>query len=276
MKTEIELISPERAKDLLASNTQNRPISKMRVNYYAQLIKEGKWKITHQGIGISNEGIIIDGQHRLLAIVEANKPVWVNVTTGLDSETFKYVDVGYTRTTSNVFATEGITHYTRHSSGIGKYFTFKSRNSSLTYNNNSRVESCLTHDDYLRFYRKNEAFLIYVNKICANLYDHYRIIKISEMYAFIVFCVLDKGWSINVVKSFLESVYGIQNIEGSNAPSILFKRLIQDATGSVKLKPTHKTALIIKAFNFFISRKDVKVLRFNENEQFPEVIQGTG
>jgi len=49
----------------------NRPISMRKVNDYAVEMLKGNWRFTHQGIGFSKKGFLIDGQHRLLAILQA-------------------------------------------------------------------------------------------------------------------------------------------------------------------------------------------------------------
>src|SRR5690625_6568367 len=92
MKTLVETITPKKAKDLLEKNTHNRPVSNKRVDHYASLMKAGKWHLTHQGIAISKTDVIIDGQHRLLAVVQANMPIDFSITYGVEDETFKFVE----------------------------------------------------------------------------------------------------------------------------------------------------------------------------------------
>ena len=43
---------------------------------------------THQGIAFDENGVLQDGQHRLCAIVSANKPVDMMVTSGLSPDNF--------------------------------------------------------------------------------------------------------------------------------------------------------------------------------------------
>lgn len=65
----------------------------------ARDIKEGHWDSTHQGIAIASDGTLIDGQHRLLAIVEAGKSVKMNVT--FNATKSSHIDSGTIRTMSN-------------------------------------------------------------------------------------------------------------------------------------------------------------------------------
>jgi hypothetical protein len=78
---------------LLAMNTLNRPIKKRVVEKYARDIKAGKWVLTNQGIGVSESGVLLDGQHRLEAIKACGyPPVPVLVVGGLPDECRLAVD----------------------------------------------------------------------------------------------------------------------------------------------------------------------------------------
>lgn len=97
INSEIITITPDLAKKFLERNTGNRPIQKTTVDRYAKIISDGYWEVTHQGIGFEKSGRLIDGQHRLHAIIKADKPVMVMVTYGLDHSSFKALDNGKQR-----------------------------------------------------------------------------------------------------------------------------------------------------------------------------------
>jgi hypothetical protein len=101
MKTSTVTITPAMASDWLKKNTSNRDIRESWVDYLTEQIKSGHWDLTHQGIAFaksSQGGHLLDGQHRLLAIVKANKSVQMQVTIELDKDTFKVIDVAKSRT----------------------------------------------------------------------------------------------------------------------------------------------------------------------------------
>jgi len=103
MKTNVILVTPDYARKLLEKNTDNRNIRVQVVNHLAEVIKNGAWCLTHQGIAISENGVILDGQHRLSAIVKANVAVEMAVSTDVPEEAFKAIDIGITRTLSDMF-----------------------------------------------------------------------------------------------------------------------------------------------------------------------------
>lgn len=63
-------ITPELAQRWLESNhLSNRTVSDSRVEAMANDMRSNNWRLTHQGICFDAQGILIDGQHRLWAIV---------------------------------------------------------------------------------------------------------------------------------------------------------------------------------------------------------------
>lgn len=109
VSAEVVEITPEKAKHLLSINKGNRNISTKKALAYAKDMKAGNWKITHQGIAISTDGNIIDGQHRLSAILLAHKPIRCLLTTVKAVDNFgeltaigQPIDIGKTRSIADI------------------------------------------------------------------------------------------------------------------------------------------------------------------------------
>lgn len=98
IKTELMLVTKEKSLELLAKNTTNRKLREKIVAHYARLIEAGKWVVTHQGLAISENGSLLDGQHRLAAIAKTGIAVEMMITTGLPDSIFSALDSGLTRT----------------------------------------------------------------------------------------------------------------------------------------------------------------------------------
>lgn len=94
-------VTPEMAARFLEFNTGNRPLSRGWTTSLARSIINGEWKQTHQSIAfsgdIANPARLLDGQHRLSAIVKAGRPVEVLVAWGVDEATFSVMDDNKTR-----------------------------------------------------------------------------------------------------------------------------------------------------------------------------------
>ena len=111
METKVMMVTPEMAKEWLTYNMKgNRPVMKNTVHSYARQMRAGQWNLTHQGIAFDELGELIDGQHRLSAVIEANIPVKMNVTFNVrrsPGEVFT-IDMGRKRTYANVTLMSGI------------------------------------------------------------------------------------------------------------------------------------------------------------------------
>lgn len=98
MKIEILLITPEMAKAWLGLRGPNRRLKPGGVEKYAQDMREGRWRLTHQGIAFDKNGNLIDGQHRLSAIVMSGVSVMMVVTHGVEDVALPDIDIVLKRT----------------------------------------------------------------------------------------------------------------------------------------------------------------------------------
>lgn len=97
-------IGPGVAAEMLASNTGNRTVREAMVSKYARDMEEGRWRATGDGIRISTTGRILDGQHRLHAIVRSGVTVGMFVFTGVQDAAQDAIDTGAKRTVSDHLA----------------------------------------------------------------------------------------------------------------------------------------------------------------------------
>jgi len=107
VRSRVQTITPSKAAEYLERNTANRPLSTRTVKDFAAAMRRGEWRVTHQGIAFDTTGALVDGQHRLAAIVEADIPVEVTVFTEVPEGAFDVLDTGKRRNAADVLAIEG-------------------------------------------------------------------------------------------------------------------------------------------------------------------------
>ena len=100
MKTKKALVTPEMAERWLSMNTNNRPLRSWWVNEIANAIRRGEFQFTHQGIAFDTNRVLIDGQHRLAAIVQSGIAVTMMVSWDAPPESFQALDIGQKRSVS--------------------------------------------------------------------------------------------------------------------------------------------------------------------------------
>ena len=92
-----ELITPEIAEHYLATDQGNRNIRDSWVKKIARDIKNDRFVETHQGIAFDEDGTLIDGQHRLLAVIKAQKPIVIDVARNVPRTSGINIDTGASR-----------------------------------------------------------------------------------------------------------------------------------------------------------------------------------
>lgn len=92
MDLSIETITAKQAEKYLQFNTSNRPLRKSLVAQYARDMASGNWRLTHQGVAFNCDGTLLDGQHRLAAVVQSGATVQMLVARGVDSRSQLVMD----------------------------------------------------------------------------------------------------------------------------------------------------------------------------------------
>lgn len=104
---ELVTIAPELAAEWLSCNTHNRSIRQRVVLAYAADMKAGNWQWNGESIKFAADGTLLDGQHRLAAIVEAGVTIPMLVIRNLPNETQETVDGGTKRKFADVLQLRG-------------------------------------------------------------------------------------------------------------------------------------------------------------------------
>jgi hypothetical protein len=93
-----ETITPSQAQEWLDRPARNRKMVERRVGLYAAAMLRGDWVLTSQGIAFDELGSLIDGQHRLHAIIRADIPVDMLVIRAASNRSQLVLDQGAKRT----------------------------------------------------------------------------------------------------------------------------------------------------------------------------------
>ena len=99
--SEVLTITPKIAEYLISNNwPENRKLSETTYKKYAVDIKNGNWKLNGEAVIFTKTSKLVDGQHRLWAVIEAEAPFTTLVTFGVEEDAFSTIDSGYTRSIS--------------------------------------------------------------------------------------------------------------------------------------------------------------------------------
>lgn len=113
IRVETRIIGPEEAAELLVHNTRNRNARHNQVTRMAEDMLEGRWRENGETIKIAADGTLIDGQHRLLAIVKSGARLPMMIVSGLHIEAQETIDIGAARTAADALRFDGMSQVTR-------------------------------------------------------------------------------------------------------------------------------------------------------------------
>lgn len=105
-------LTPDEASSILKNNAHNRALSEKIVARYAGDIAADRWTLTHQPIAVGPDWEIVDGQHRLAAVVRSGVTVRIVLAIYRDAAhaeaARQKTDIGRARVGGDVFEIAGI------------------------------------------------------------------------------------------------------------------------------------------------------------------------
>lgn len=118
MNSTVLIITPEMAKKYLQNMKTNRNISSARVNAYARDMERGAWQENGESIVFNKSGQLVNGQHRLAAIVKSGIPQEVACVFDV-SDKVSLFDRGRNRSTSDTLVVGGIDRDLASNTNVG-------------------------------------------------------------------------------------------------------------------------------------------------------------
>ena len=106
------LVGPELAEKILEGNEGNRPIKDTRVEAYSRAMKAGDWTLTDSMICVSPKGKLLNGQHRLKAIIESGCKVPMTIYWDCPESAYGHMDAGAKRSASDYLSHRGVQNTT--------------------------------------------------------------------------------------------------------------------------------------------------------------------
>lgn len=109
-------VTPAQAAKWLELNGKNRPRRQRVVDVYARDMSTGAWQMTGEPVKFGLDGSLLDGQHRLAAVVQSGVTVPMLVIRGLAADSQEVMDSGAKRTAGDALNLRGHTNTMRLSS----------------------------------------------------------------------------------------------------------------------------------------------------------------
>lgn len=261
-------VTPEMASDWLDTrNTglKNRSLSAAVAGKYANAMRRGEWKSTHQGLAFDTEGWLVDGQHRLQAIANAGVTIQFWVFPDLPRDTFDALDVGRRRLASHLLRVPNATVLSSAVRFIAVAEGIKEPRGA----NQAFAE--LTNVETLDLVRKGGVKLEQAARIAWRIRAGARITP--SAVAAVMYQALHTEAEV-MVEDFTEALVTGANLERDD-PRLRLRNAFaissQQRAASLRT-PSHPYALTAKAWNNYVQRKPLSALVWRADEEVPRVL----
>ena len=261
----IEVIGPPEARYLLRLNTHNRHVRQDHVATMARDMIAGKWILNGETIKVSKDDRLLDGQHRLMAVVESHAQVPMMVIRGLDDVSQETVDIGTKRQFSDILGLSGEISSHNLSAAIryGWYLDNFNRpkafgvNPSLPelrkwFENNPEIRASVQVGA-----RAGRAVIRYVPSVGTAL--HYLMSKSPA------------GRSTEFWDHLIEG----DELPGSPIHA-LREALLRDLSQPHRMAVSHRVALTIKAYNYWVDGRTVQAIGWRKDGKAAEAYPTIG
>lgn len=266
----IERITPDVADEMLKHNTHNRHLSgnvtkNKRGNIYKSM-EQGLWDLNGESIKFDCNGVLLDGQHRLMACSKTGNPFDTIVVRGLKPITQNTMDSGRKRSVADVLKLDGIKNAQSVAGASAIVLEFNKNGYQALQSQGGLVH--FSRSEHISFEEQhNEQFQHAVNATDA-LRPLYPQTKLAAL--FYLFCLVSSDDAEFFIKDLKSNVPKRQPIA-----ALRDRLLLSKSNKNHELKTSQKNAYTIKAWNAFMLGEEIKIFRWQRGgarpESFPEI-----
>jgi hypothetical protein len=260
---ELVAVAPERARELLGGNTHNRNLRGRLVSAYAADMAAGRWVENGETIKISIDGTVIDGQHRLHAVIQSEETVKFLIIFNLPMSSQDTVDTGAKRSFADVLRLREEHNYKDVASVTRRVHLW---NLGARRNNAGPVP---TIPQLLNTLEENPDIRISAD-MAAKVH---RAIPIHASVAGLCYWLFSRI-DADDAAFFWDRVADGANLVPTDPVSVLRRTIIDHMTGQTNLADYMVLAYVIKAWNSYREGRPMHVLKYRPGgakpEQFPE------
>ena len=246
----VATVTPTDAKRWLDANTHNRSLRPMVVAAYARDMAAGRWQFNGEAIKFATDGTLLDGQHRLHAVVKSGATITVLIVNGLPAETQDVMDSGAKRQASDALRLAGVKNSTT-TAAIARL----ALNIDISGGKKITNGRAFTHPEILDFLDSHPGVID-----AAVAAAHYRT-KIDMQAS-----VLGYAWwrlgnvSAKATGEFFETIANSQTSGKGDPRAALISRLNSARRNNERIAQQAQVSLLFRAWNAW--RKGQQVERF--------------
>lgn len=253
------VVTPELAHMMLERNAKNRVITKSHVKHLTAQMAAGTFRDTPQPISFDWTGRLLDGQHRLMAIIAAGVDVQLRVFFGEDPDIFSVMDTGRKRTASDNVSIIGV----ENASNIAALIRCEL---AIANGANSRTGgfAIATQDILAALQSREFEFSQDAVRLLKSIQKSSAVLKTNSGAGAALLRILRVN-DIENVRPFVEKItHGLHLSSPSDPVARLRSRMMMPIPNTVET-----AAIFIKVWNAEVKKAPIGVLRWSPPEKFP-------
>lgn len=226
MFTAMLTVSPEQAQQWLDGMPSQRRLRKAKVEQLRRQIVDGRWKVLPHGIVFDTEGKLIDGQHRMTALVQAGRPLPVRCTFNVDPGLFLQIDADAApKTIEDMLKHEGVPAGLTTVISEPIRMLFREEIGMSPHEPNSRP----TNAEGLEVYRRHPRLVA-----AGELAQRCRLAPSRAMMAYVLY----KGILVDetITRLFVDQLAGGEGLRGGDPALLLRNTWMQDRAHRITRK----------------------------------------
>jgi len=278
MKISQSVVTPRIAKSWLLNNSLNRKVSESTVIKYSTDMKNGRWVENGETLKFNGDGTLIDGQHRLRAIIMSGTSQKMFVVRGLSKEVFPTLDTGKKRGLPDVLGIAGVEKYSVDIAaltrliydyerlGLGEMFS----GSHSTVGTRANLALFINNQEYLDFFKKTKSISESLSTVVnLNTQKSDKLVSRSILaFSYFLFSKSDKERALEFISKLLDG----DNLTKENPIYKVRERLTYHRFKRVRLGRKQLVILLIKSWNSWITGSNVSKIYLNAETKIPEVL----
>lgn len=268
MNAQLLTITPHLASIWLGENKlRNRPLKAHHIAYLAECMCKGEWRINGEPIIKSRNGNLLDGQHRLTAVVESGITIKSWIVFGVDEECFHTIDSGRSRIAADVLGFSGYKNATTLAAAVRILDLYITGQMEKRWH-----EVRLSGEEYLELIKRYPSIIESVDCCAGN--KQIKALMPPSVSSF-------THYLFGMISQTARDYFFSHLADGADLPKYhpilaLRDRLISNRASKGKLSQLDLCAIVIKAWNSYRRGNKLKCLKWTRSgesvESFPEAI----
>lgn len=254
-------VTPDIAMGWLARDNRNRPLRMRRVSDYISEISDSRWKRNGQTISFKEDGSLNDGQHRLWAIVLAQKTIEADVSINVPNDAFGTVDTGLSRKASDVLFLADVKYHSWLGGAVRMALLYQ--RTPRKHYNDGWEHAVKVHNDEILDYVQEHPELVKIAAEVSKMRLHEMMTPATAIFAWAEMRDMDRRRA----DQFMAAVASGEELKRGH-PALTLRNELLNREGK-RLKPVEVLARIIKAWNAFYYNKSFGGYRFQKDGMYP-------